>query len=130
MSETSLVKTENTSPATVSAPPAATVVPAADLLRTEAGYRLTVDLPGVAADDVEVHLEKGVLSVTATPTMDEDGWETLHGPAGVQRFHRTFPFGDEVDAGKVEARVKAGILTVTLPTPASVGRKIVVGAGT
>jgi HSP20 family molecular chaperone IbpA len=130
MSETSLVKTETTTPTATARPDVRTVRPAADLVRTEQGYRLTVDLPGIAADDLDVHLEKGVLTITAEPTArDEDGWESLHGTGGAQRYERHFPFGDEIDPENIEARMKAGVLTVTLPRPASPGRRISVDAG-
>ena len=130
MSETSLVKTENHTPATTEQAHVPTITPAADLIQTEEGYRLTVDLPGVSADDLQVHLEKGVLSVRAEPKLaDEDGWESLYGQGGARRYQRNFPLGDEVDGEKIQAQMKAGVLTVTLPRPASLGRRITVNAG-
>lgn len=130
MSETSLVKTTPHAPVPSDRPEVATVVPTADLVQTTDGYRLTVDLPGVRAGDLEVHLEKGVLSVSAEPAgPDEDGWESLYGHGGRRRYHRSFPLSDEIDGEKIGAEMKAGVLTVTLPRPASLGRRIAVNAG-
>lgn len=130
MSETSLVKTDTNMPTRFEETQVPTIMPAADLIQTGEGYRLVVDLPGVDPNCLEVHLESGVLSLTAQPSAeDEEGWESLYGHVEARRYHRTFPLGDEVDGEHIQAQMEAGVLTVELPRSATLGRRIAVSTG-
>lgn len=71
-----------------------------DVTRTEAGYEVEVPVPGFKPEDVEVTYQDDVLSISAK---------------GERRsFTRSFTVPDDVDAEKIEAQVKDGMLVLTL----------------
>jgi HSP20 family protein len=83
--------------------------------------RVTAELPGVARDDINVELEDDVLSLSAT--------RKVSGAGGDQSitFARSFTLPCAVQADKIAAELKDGILRLTLPkTEAVKPRKIVI----
>ena len=97
--------------------PACAWSPAVNILERENGIIITADLPGLAAEDVQVTVEKGVLTLKGERTLEEatEG-ETYH---RVERsygaFERSFSIPESVDSKKIEARFVNGEMTVTLP---------------
>lgn len=105
--------------------------PAANLAETEDGYEVTVDLPGMKADDLEIELKDGHLWITGSRGEEktEEG-KTFH---RVERrsgtFRRVIALGGDVDGDKVEATYNDGVLAVTVPkAEAAKPKKIVVKA--
>jgi HSP20 family protein len=91
--------------------------PRADVAETDHGFEISVDLPGMKAEDVELEIEDGVLTVSGTreSEAEQEGRtyrraERRHGP-----FRRSFSLGDEVDSNKVEAEYRDGVLRITVP---------------
>jgi HSP20 family protein len=93
------------------------LAPAADILENAQEYRVTLDLPGVEPSTIQLKVEKDTLEVGAERKLAPlAAGEELHRserPYGA--FARTFRLPVSVDAGRVEARYEAGVLTVTLP---------------
>ncbi len=77
-------------------------------------YRVVVDLPGVAREDVSVRYEDHSLTVEGTtrPTPLEGLRRAEFGP---RTFRASFRVGEGVDAEGIRASVELGRLTVTLP---------------
>ena len=93
------------------------LIPALDITEGDGSYRVTVELPGVAKDDVHVEVEEGVLTVRGekkTEREEKKGkarWtERTYGS-----FCRSFSLPPNADADNVEASFKDGILTLVLP---------------
>ena len=94
--------------------------PAVNILEREEGIVITADLPGLRAEDVEVTVEKSVLTLKGERILEEAAeGETYH---RVERsygsFERSFSIPESVDAKKIEARFVNGEMTVTLPKSA------------
>ncbi len=94
--------------------------PAVNILEREEGIVITADLPGLKAEDVEVTVEKSVLTLKGERVLEEAAeGETYH---RVERsygsFERSFSIPESVDAKKIEARFVNGEMTVTLPKSA------------
>jgi len=93
------------------------LTPPADILETPQEYRVVIDLPGVEASSIKLQVEKDTLEVAAerkqAPLASGDELHRSERPCGA--FARTFRLPVSVDAGRVEARYDAGVLTVTLP---------------
>ena len=107
------------------APAAAT--PRADVLEGEKDFRIVMDLPGIAAADLEISVENQTLSVKAERKLEvPEGFEPRRRErAGNVAFTRTFRLGNGVDPDNVEAKLQDGVLTLTLPkTEQSLPRRI------
>lgn len=77
-----------------------TAIPPLDVFENDAEFLLVADLPGVAQGAAEVTLEHDRLVLKA---------------GGVRRFRREILVPPSVEAEKVSAAMKAGVLTVHLP---------------
>ena len=74
------------------------------------------DLPGVKAGDVDLDVERNVLTVKAErPIADAAGSELIAAerPRGV--FSRQLILGDNLDTDRVKAEYDAGVLRLTIP---------------
>ena len=91
--------------------------PAFDIKETDKEYLITAELPGMDIKDVDVTLTEGVLSVKGEKKHEkEDKGENYH---RIERrygsFHRSFRIPGKVEAEKIDASYKDGILKLTLP---------------
>ena len=94
-----------------------TWVPAVNILEREDAMVITADLPGLKAEDVEVTVEEGILSIRGERKLEETSeGETYH---RVERmygvFERTFTLPNSVDVDKIDARFSNGEMVLTLP---------------
>lgn len=93
-------------------------MPAADLYETSDEFVLEMELPGFDKDDIEVTVERGILTVTGQHRAEAEESEraTYHvRERSFDRFSRSFSLPRSVDADSVDATYKNGILHVTLP---------------
>jgi len=80
------------------------------------GLVLEADLPGVSQDNVAIHLEDNVLTLSAKvshPVPPEA--KLLHEEYRQGDYHRSFILSDEVDRDRISAELKNGILRLILP---------------
>jgi HSP20 family protein len=105
--------------------------PRVDIYETDAAVTVVVDMPGVSEDSVDLTLEKGVLTINGNvdPEVPE-GYSLVHAEYRVGDFERSFSLSNEINQDAIEARLKDGVLRVTLPkvTEAQT-KKIAVKAG-
>jgi HSP20 family protein len=92
-------------------------VPAINILEREDAVEITADLPGLRAEDVEVTVDEGTLSIAGERKLEEvDEGETFH---RVERlygsFERTFTLPNSIDVDKIEARFSNGEMVLNLP---------------
>lgn len=93
-------------------------VPAVDIYETaQKDVVLKVDLPDVAKEDIEVTVEHNTLTLKGTRKLatdvKEDQYRRVERAYGT--FVRSFTLPNTVDAARVAADYKNGVLTVTLP---------------
>jgi HSP20 family protein len=90
--------------------------PALDVSEDDKGYRVTVDMPGVAKEAVKVRVEGRRVSIeTATEEAAQtDGSRLLYRERRAARYARSFSLPAEVDQGQSEARFENGVLTLNL----------------
>ena len=106
-------------------------VPRAEIRETAAGICVCVDMPGVAEKDVDITLEKNVLSITGSiePELPE-GLNLTYAEYAVGDYQRSFTLPNEVDRDGITASVKNGVLKLFLPRSGeSKSKKITVNAG-
>ena len=94
-----------------------TVSPAIDVLETDDDFKVVCNLPGVEDKDIDVSVADNVLTIK--------GEKKQHNPdenAKVYRredwsgsFQRTLSLPRSVDAEKIDAELKDGVLQLTMP---------------
>ena len=99
------------------ATPAYDWAPAVDIVEEKDRFLLLADVPGVLAEDIDVSMEEGVLSVSGerhSETHDEtNGVHRFERASG--RFHRRFSLPETADAEGIAAKCANGILEVSIP---------------
>lgn len=91
--------------------------PSIDLREDDQAYTVTADLPGLEAKDVELNLRDDVLTISGEKRQEhrEEDRGRSYTERTYGRFQRAIPLEGEVDADKVEADFRNGVLKVTLP---------------
>lgn len=93
--------------------------PLTDIVEVGEGVTLMVEMPGVAADDVDITLEKRVLTIRGkVQTTHPERLQLAYAEYGEGDFERAFTLSDDFDPEKIGASVSNGVLTVTLPRAA------------
>ena len=115
-------------PASTGIGPGPTSKPAYRVNETDDAYALTVHLPGVAKDGLEITAEGGELRIAGRRNWKQpEGWTTLHRETTDASFELVLSHDFEIDVEKIQAELKDGILSVNLPKAEAVKpRKIAV----
>lgn len=90
--------------------------PALDLYQTNDNVVAIVELPGMRKEEIEISLQDGMLTIAGernTESGQENGATRTERFTG--KFRRSITMPSRVDANKVTATYRDGILTVTLP---------------
>jgi HSP20 family protein len=106
-----------------------TVAPRVDIFENASEILLLVDLPGVSREHLGIDLEKGQLTLHAERAPEESG-TPLATEFGARAYHRVFAVPRGIDAERIAAELKDGVLTLHLPKSAALRpRKIEVTSG-
>jgi HSP20 family protein len=91
--------------------------PMLNLWEEENQLRVEAELPGLALDDLEIYVDSdNHLTIKGERKQPElEGGKWLRQERGFGRFERTVELSQDVDAEKVTAELKLGVLTITLP---------------
>jgi HSP20 family protein len=91
--------------------------PALDLYQSNDNVIAVVELPGMRKEDIEISLHNGTLTISGERKRENssDGDKAERTERYIGRFRRSIALPTRVDAGKVSATYRDGILTVTLP---------------
>jgi HSP20 family protein len=90
---------------------------AVDVSETDNAVTLTADLPGVDEKQIAITVEDGVLALSAER---EESSENANATRVLRERHygrveRRFRLSNQIDASKIEASYKQGVLTIVLP---------------
>jgi HSP20 family protein len=96
---------------------AATWAPRITVSETDAEIRVDTELPGLTEKDFEVVLEGSLLTLKGEKHSEQEtkDAEVRHVERGFGRFERAIELPCDVEADKVSANYKNGVLRVTLP---------------
>jgi HSP20 family protein len=115
MMEKDLQKTENTA-VTERIRNVKTFMPRVDIYENKDSLFLIADMPGVDEKNVDVELEKNILTITGHV---EDAaikdFTLAYSEYEVGDYERAFTLSDEIDREKIKATVKNGVLRLDLP---------------
>jgi HSP20 family protein len=88
--------------------------PPVDIFEDEDGLVVLADLPGIAAEGLDVRVEQRILTITAHAQPAPSG-TGLHREYELMSFFRQFQLPEEVDTARIQAELKHGVLTLRLP---------------
>jgi HSP20 family molecular chaperone IbpA len=98
------------------APAAPHVVPPVDIFEDDTGITVLADLPGVSRDRLGVRVDGDSLSVEGTAEITGPSqMELVYGEAQLAVYRREFGLSRELDASRIEAQLKDGVLRLTIP---------------
>jgi HSP20 family protein len=106
--------------------------PAVDLYEDNDHLIVRVELPGMNKESIDISLHEGVLTVAGERKAEElpAGSEAYRSERFYGRFQRTLDLPKPVEADRVSAHYRDGILTITLPkTEEAKPRQIEVNIG-
>jgi HSP20 family protein len=91
-------------------------IPSLDITEQKEQYIIKVDLPGLQKDNIKITLESGVLRIEGERKAQEPQQDTYahRSERSYGRFVRAIKLGAEVDANKLSATYKDGVLEVTV----------------
>lgn len=105
--------------------------PAVSLRETDDAILIDADLPGVKAEQLQISVNLGVLTVHGmVAEHGRAGFTQLHREYDAADFQRTFTLPDNVDAATISANTRNGVVTITLPkVKAAQPRRVAVTTG-
>ena len=90
--------------------------PLTDIVETDQGVSMILEMPGVAAGAVEITLENRVLTIRGkVEPMRPENLELAYGEYGEGDFEKAFTLSEDFDPDRIEAEMRGGVLTLTLP---------------
>ena len=92
------------------------MLPRVDVLEDETGITLLADLPGVPKDQLELKINGETLLIEgaiATPT--PQNLQSVYAEIRVPKYRRAFVLSRELDASRIEANLRDGVLTLRIP---------------
>lgn len=91
--------------------------PSVDVLETQTAFVIKAELPGVTSKDVKLNMTNNTLTLYGEKKQESE--EESHNYYRVERiygtFERSFTFPSDVEADKISATYKDGVLVVTVP---------------
>jgi len=100
-------------------------VPAVDIAEKDGGYEITAELPGMEEKDIDVQFSEGTLTIKGEKKEEkEEKKKDYHlSERHYGSFRRSFRVPEGVDADKIVADFKNGVLTLSLPKSAQAKKK-------
>jgi HSP20 family protein len=105
--------------------------PNVDIFETETDITLLADIPGVKPDDLTIDLKDNVLTLSGEiGNNDADVGKAIYAEYQTGSYYRQFTISEMIDQSKIEAKVDAGVLRLSLPkVEKAAPRRITVQAG-
>lgn len=85
---------------------------------TDNNYQLSVVAPGLNKEDIALHLDKNILTISFESKKEETTTEkgkVLRSEYKFKSFKRSFTLNDKINTSNIEAKYNAGILDISLP---------------
>lgn len=101
-----------------------------DAWRESDEFVIEFDLPGVAAESIDLDVERNVLTVRAERLARNGDWEMLSAERPRGMFSRQLVLGDNLDLAKIQANYEGGVLRLRVPVAEQAKpRKIQINSG-
>ena len=107
------------------------LTPRVDVSEDDTGITLLADLPGVPREQLELRVEADTLHIEGSvDAAAPENLEAVHAEVRLPRYRRAFTLSRELDASRIEAQLKDGVLRLRIPKQAHAQpRRIEISAG-
>ena len=107
------------------------LAPAVDIYENAQGITVQADMPGVSKDGLSIQADRNSLVIEGNAVIDvRAAMEAIHAEVQATRYRRSFALSGELDAERIEATLKDGVLTLRIPKRAEFRpRKVEVRVG-
>lgn len=96
--------------------PARFYVPTTDIFETVEALTVVMEMPGVDRSSIEIHVEQDVLSVDGRVDFSKyEKLQPVYTEYNVGHYQRRFTLPSRIDQGRIQAEMRDGVLTLTLP---------------
>src|SRR5437764_9731482 len=96
--------------------PARVFLPTADIYETQDALTVILEMPGVEKSNVSVGVEDGILNVQGRLDLSKyQGLQPLYIEYNIGHYSRSFQLSSKIDQARIEAAMKDGVLSLTLP---------------
>lgn len=97
--------------------PSGKLMPPTDVVESELGFRLVMELAGVSPDNVSIEMKENLLEVSGFKNVAEvaEGDRLAKSERRSGEFTRKFEFASQIDADAISAEFKDGLLLIDLP---------------
>lgn len=89
--------------------------PTVDIFESKEAFIVHADMPGATRDSLDIDVKDGVLSLTATVAQPEQSLRPVYREYGIGGYMRRFSLSNKIDSNRIDAVLKDGVLTLTLP---------------
>ena len=99
-----------------SANPQPALMPPVNVVEDAQGITLFADLPSVSKDSLHLNVETDVVTIEGQIDLEvPEGLEVTHAEVSMPSFRRVFTLSKELDAEKISAELKDGVLKLRIP---------------
>ena len=92
--------------------------PRVDIKEADGHYEITAELPGVARDDIHVHVRDGILTLEAETSQEdkeEEEGKVIRQERRYGKYMRSFNLGQDIKEADIKASFKDGVLRLEAP---------------
>lgn len=103
------------------------IAPPASVIEPGDGYKLELEMPGVAKDGLDISVENNELTIVGRRSIPKIEGTLIHRESRPEDFRRAFELDPSFDGDKISAKIEQGLVTLTLPKAEHIKpRKIIV----
>ena len=92
------------------------LVPPVDVIENESGITVKADLPGVSKEGLSIRVDGETLTLEGQVSLGEaQKLDCVHAEVRSAQYKRSFVLSRDLDTSRIDATMKNGVLTLTVP---------------
>ncbi|MEM4312993.1 MAG: archaeal heat shock protein Hsp14 [Thermoplasmata archaeon] len=91
------------------------VLPPIDIVESEGNLIITVDLPGIKKEDINLEISSAYLKIQVNRKINDGEKALIHAAQRPERFYKRILLPVNVDEEKATSKYENGVLTITVP---------------
>jgi len=96
--------------------PARSFLPVTDIYETDQALTVILEMPGVAKENVDIHVENDILTISGRIDFSKyDGLQPVYTEYNVGNYSRNFQLSNKIDQSAISAAIADGVMTLILP---------------